>query len=158
LVTPPTKFDIYAEKIELRQDNVRSLPYIGDARGKSQCIYWDISLPGLLYRAKFRFQNPMRQNYRHVCAIQELLDFLSPDAILPIVVFTGDAEFKTTIPDGVFTLAGFLAFLERHTTEVMSANRVQFCVGRLETARLSITNATDVDHVQQLRRRYGSDE
>jgi Nuclease-related domain len=112
----------------------------------------------VLYRAKFKFQNPIRQNYRHVCAIQELLDFLPPDAIQPIVVFTGDAEFKTTIPDGVFTLAEFLAYVDRQTTEIMSANRVQFCVGRLETARLAITRTTDVEHVQQLRSRYGNDE
>lgn len=111
----------------------------------------------VLYRTKCKFQNPIRQNYSHVCAIEELLDFLPPDVILPIVVFTGDAEFKTTIPDGVFTLTGLLAFVERHTREVMSLNRMQFCVGRLETARLSITKATDVEHVQQLRRRYGDD-
>jgi integrase len=33
-------------KVKLRQDNVRSLPYVGNARGKSQCIYWDLALPG----------------------------------------------------------------------------------------------------------------
>ena len=112
----------------------------------------------VLFRGKFRFQNPMRQNYRHVCAVQELLDFLPPELIQPIVVFTGDAEFKTAIPDGVFTLAEFLAYIGHHVKEIMSANRVQFCVGRLETARLSITKTTDVEHVQQLRKRYGSDE
>lgn len=112
----------------------------------------------VLYRSKFRFQNPIRQNYSHVCAIQELLEFLPPNAILPVVVFTGEAEFRTTIPDGVFTLAKFLAYVEAHVTEVMSANRVQFCVGRLETARLSMTTTTDVEHVRQLRRRYGNDE
>jgi len=125
---------------------------------------WIFAGPGdrywtqVLYRAKYRFQNPIRQNYRHVCAIQELLDFLSPELIVPIVVFIGHAEFKTTIPDGVFTLAGFLAFVESRTIEVMSANRLQFCVGRLETARLSFTRTTDVEHVQQLRRRYGNDK
>jgi integrase len=41
-------------KAKLRQDNVRSLPYVGDARGKSQCIYWDLSLPGFGLR---RFPN-----------------------------------------------------------------------------------------------------
>ena len=112
----------------------------------------------VLYRAKFTFQNPLRQNYRHVAAIRELLDFLPPDAIHQVVVFTGNAEFKTTVPDGVFTLAEFPAYVERHATEVMSANRVQFCVGRLETARLSITKRTDVEHVQQLRRWYGNSE
>jgi integrase len=33
-------------KVKLRQDNIRSLRYVGDARAKSQCIYWDLSLPG----------------------------------------------------------------------------------------------------------------
>jgi hypothetical protein len=33
-------------RIKLRQDNVRSLPYVGNARGKAQCIYWDLALPG----------------------------------------------------------------------------------------------------------------
>ncbi len=112
----------------------------------------------VLYRAKFRFQNPLRQNYRHARAIQELLDFLPADVVRPVVVFTGDAEFKTNIPDGVFTLAGFLAYVEGNAAEVMSVNRVQFCVGRLETTRLSITKATDVEHVQGLRRRYGNDQ
>jgi Nuclease-related domain len=112
----------------------------------------------VLYRAKFRFQNPLRQNHRHVRAIQELLDFLPPDVVRPVVVFTGDAEFKTNIPEGVFTVAGFMAFVEGNTQEVMSVNRVQFCVGRLETTRLSITKATDVEHVEGLRRRYGNDQ
>ena len=112
----------------------------------------------VLYRAKFRFQNPIRQNHRHVRAIQELLEFLPADTIRPVVVFTGDAKFKTAIPDGVLTLAGFLAYIEGHAAEVMSINRVQFCVGRLETARLSITKATDVEHVQGPRRRYRDDE
>jgi hypothetical protein len=112
----------------------------------------------VLYRAKFRFQNPLRQNHRHVRAIQELLDFLPSHVVRPVVVFIGDAEFKTNIPDGVFTLAEFLAYVESNTAEVMSVNRVQFCVGRLETTRLSISKATDVEHVQGLRRRYGDDQ
>jgi hypothetical protein len=108
----------------------------------------------VLYHFKFRFRNPIRQNYAHVRAIQELLEFLPAHVIRGAVVFTGDAEFKTAIPNGVFTLAEFLDFIESHATEVMSLNRVQFCVGRLETVRLSISMATDVEHVEGLRRRY----
>jgi integrase len=33
-------------KAKLRQDNIRSLRYVGDARANSQRIYWDLSLPG----------------------------------------------------------------------------------------------------------------
>ena len=105
--------------------------------------------------SKFRFQNPIRQNYKHVCAVRELLEFLEPHSVHSVVVFAGEAVFKTDIPDGVFTLSKFLAYVESHRTEVMSVNRVQFCVGRLETTRLAITHETDVEHVLELRRQHG---
>jgi hypothetical protein len=112
----------------------------------------------VFYRGKFRFQNPIRQNYKHARVVQEILDFLPADAIRPVVVFVGDAEFKTTVPNGVLSLAGFLIYLERQVVEGMSINRVQFCVGRLETTRSSMAKMTDVEHVQQLLRRYGKDQ
>lgn len=112
----------------------------------------------VLYRVRFRFQNPIRQNYKHVCAVRELLDFLPADSVHSVVVFTGDAKFKTDVPDGVFSIKALLAHLAAQTSEVISHNRLEFCVGRLETARLSISKSTDVAHVQMLRRRYGNNE
>jgi len=109
----------------------------------------------VLFTRKFRFQNPIFQNLRHVRAVQELLDFISPDVIQSVVVFTGEAEFKTEVPHGVFGLLGFVEHIREQTVEVMSLNRVQFCVGRLETARLAITGETDIEHVQNLERRHG---
>lgn len=110
------------------------------------------------YRVKFRFQNPIRQNYAHVCAVRELLEFLPADTIRSVVVFMGHAQFKTAIPDGVFRLSGLIAHIEANKTEVMSSNRLQFCVGRLEAARLVISRMTDVDHVKALRRKFGNDQ
>jgi Nuclease-related domain len=111
----------------------------------------------VLFKYKFRFQNPIVQNFGHVRAVQDLLDFLPPDAVKSIVVFIGEAEFKTEIPQGVFEgLSDLIAYLRKQTIPVMSLNRVQFCVGRIETARLAISGKTDVEHVQSLERRYGS--
>lgn len=109
----------------------------------------------VLFNAKFKFQNPILQNFRHVCAVRDLLDFLPSEAVKSAVVFTGDAEFKTEVPQGVFTLSGFVDYLHEQTSEVMSINRVQFCVGRLETARLAISGKTDVEHIESLDRRHG---
>jgi len=108
----------------------------------------------VLFYWKFRFQNPKIQNRRHVWAVQRLLDFLPPDAIKSAVVFTGDAAFKTDIPRGVFRIPEFIGYVRGHTDEVMSLNRVQFCVGRLETERLAVTRETDVEHIQSLRQKY----
>lgn len=109
----------------------------------------------VLFGKKYKFQNPINQNALHVQAVASLLDFLPPTYIKSAVVFAGSAEFKTEIPNGVFTIPSFVHFLTNHTEPVMSLNRVQFCVGRLETTRLSISEQTDLEHVQNLQRRYG---
>ena len=75
----------------------------------------------VLFRHKFRFQNPLRQNLHHVEAVRRLLDFLPPDAVKSVVLFTGTAEFKTAVPPGVFSLPQFVAYLRGQTNRVMSA-------------------------------------
>lgn len=110
----------------------------------TQVIFW----------LRFRFQNPIIQNSGHVGAVQELLDFLPPAAIKSVVVFTGDARFKTAIPPGVFHASEVVAYLRNVRDELMSLNRVQFCVGRLETARLAISGETDLEHVRHLQQKH----
>jgi hypothetical protein len=109
----------------------------------------------VLYRWKFKFQNPIVQNMLHVRAVEEVLDFLPPGVIKSAVVFTDRAEFKTELPAGVYTLSGLIEYLRGSNHEVMSLNRLQFCVGRLETVRLAISGKTDVEHVESLRQRLG---
>jgi hypothetical protein len=110
----------------------------------------------VLFRLKFRFQNPILQNSRHVSAVHDLLDFLPPGAIKSVVVFTGKAEFKTEVPHGVFYVSGVTDYLREQTVEVMSLKQMESCVGRLETVRLAISRKTDIEHVQSLERRHGS--
>lgn len=109
----------------------------------------------VIFYRQFKFQNPIFQNLRHVRAVQELLDFLPHDAVHSVVVFTGDAEFKTDIPAGVFYLSDFVKYVQSLRGEIMSVNRLQFCVGRLETTRLSISQQTDIEHIQNLKRWHG---
>ena len=109
----------------------------------------------VLFKRKSQFQNPIFQNLLHVRAVQEMLDFLPADCVKSVVVFTGEAEFKTEVPHGVVYLSELVDHIREQDIEVMSQNRMQFCVGRLETARLAITNETDVEHIENLRRRHG---
>jgi Nuclease-related domain len=109
----------------------------------------------VLFRLRFKVQNPIFQNKRHVRAVQDLLEFLPLEAIRSVIVFTGEAEFKTEIPQGMVTISGLVGYLRAQTEEIMSLNRVQFCVGRLETARLAISRVTDVEHMRSLERRRG---
>lgn len=109
----------------------------------------------VLFRTRFRFRNPILQNYAHVCAVRNLLDFVPADAVVSLVVFTGRAEFRTERPAGVISVGELADWLRRWNQEIMSRNRLQFCVGRLETARLAISRQVDVEHAERLMRRHG---
>jgi hypothetical protein len=130
---------------------VETKHYKGWIFGRKEQPFWT----QVLFKARFKFQNPIQQNTGHVHAVRRLLDFLPPDAVKSVVVFTGEASFKTEIPSGVFSLRALVDFLREQTIEVMSLNRVQFCVGRLETTRLAISKQTDLEHVRYLERKHG---
>ena len=130
---------------------IETKDYKGWIFANSQHAQWT----QVLFKVKFRFQNPLVQNRLHLKAVGELLDFLPADAIQSLVVFAGEAEFKTDKPSGVFSIPELLDHLRSCNDEVMTTNRMQFCVGRLETARLAVTGRTDLDHVSYLRQRHG---
>ena len=132
--------------------------FVIETKGYSGWIFANAQQPTwtqVLYASKCKFQNPIFQNARHVHAVQRLLDFLPPNSVKSAVVFAGRAEFKTEVPAGVYSLPSFINFIQTHTEEVLSLNRVQFCVGRLETMRLAISKQTDLEHLESLQRRHG---
>ena len=64
-------------------------------------IFGDASSPKwtqVVYHNKSRFQNPLHQNLKHVKTVRNTLDFLPAEDVHSIVVFTGDAHFKTSRP------------------------------------------------------------
>jgi restriction system protein len=108
----------------------------------------------VIYMRKHRFQNPLRQNYRHLKAVQAVLDFLPPEQVAGLVVFTGEAEFKSNRPSGVYSLDTLVSHLKSLDRQLLSENRMQFCVGRLECNRLALTRETDVEHRASLEARH----
>ena len=109
----------------------------------------------VIYRVRSSFQNPIRQNYGHLKAVQKLLDFQSKEDIHSAVVFTGPAKFKSQKPNGVYYLKELLQFIQSQPDGKLSQNRMQFCVGRLECQRYSLSKQTDIEHVSHLIKRFG---
>lgn len=125
--------------------------YSGWIFGNSDNPYWT----QVIFQFRSKFQNPIHQNYKHLLVIRKLLDFLPLTAIIPIVVFTGEAEFKTDKPQGVYYLSELVDAISSYNQELMSENRMQFCVGRIETIRKQISLKTDIEHQIYLDRKYG---
>lgn len=109
----------------------------------------------VLYRYKKRFPNPIRQNYSHVCAISELLD-VPREKIFPIVVFAGDATFKTTMPDCVFRHGEYISYIKSKTRKLFTRKEVLDLITKLFDHRLVPGWRTRRRHIENLRKRFGA--
>lgn len=88
----------------------------GDARSRQ----WTQTI----YRKKSRFQNPLHQNFKHTKAVESYLS-LSPQYVFSVVVFVGDAEFKTDLPDNVTYLRGLCPYILSRRALLLSTSRVR---------------------------------
>lgn len=106
-----------------------------------------------IYRHKTRFQNPLRQNYRHIKALESLLGL--PEATFkPVIVFTGDCTFKTEMPDEVCTLSDLIEYIHSIDTRILTLEQMEDICRDLQHLRLEPSTRTHRQHVAGLRRRH----
>jgi hypothetical protein len=106
----------------------------------------------VIYRKKSRFQNPLRQNFGHIKALQSLFD-LPENHFQSVVVFTSDAGFKTNLGPNVVQLAGLIPFLNRDSSALYDERKMAYIVGRIEMKRARRSVETDEYHINHLRNR-----
>lgn len=63
--------------------------YKGWITGDEFSEYWTKNM----YKRKYQFRNPLKQNYAHVMALKSILN-LSENFFIPIVAFSGNADIK----------------------------------------------------------------
>jgi len=119
---------------------------------------WIFGSPGashwtqVIYQHKSKFQNPIRQNYGHVKALQSLFN-LPDSAFFSIVVFTGDAEFKSDLGPTVFKLGEFVTHLSADRPVLFDERKMAYIVGRIEMKRLRRSLETDEYHLSSVQER-----
>jgi len=115
--------------------------------GKAHEKMWTQKFP----RRSSSFQNPLRQNYKHVRTLAELTG-VDEAALFSLVVFVGTAEFKTAMPPNVVKLSGCRAAIEAHTAQLLDEAEVARVLARIQSTRLAPgwrTHAMHVRHVKQ---------
>lgn len=105
---------------------------------------------------KYPFQNPLHQNYKHIKELELYFDFLPDNSLKSIVVFVGDAKFKTEMPENVLNLDNLVQYIKQFDDDILSLNRVYFIVGKLEFFRKEISVKTDKEHIKYLEKKFGS--
>lgn len=102
---------------------------------------------------KYYFQNPLRQNYLHTKTLSEFLK-IDHQKIFSVVVFWGDCEFQTDLPENVCKSA-FVYYIKRKTQILLNreeVNRVCRMLIELKTnssatsglEQIKLLNSTDV--------------
>lgn len=65
--------------------------YKGWIYGREESEYWT----QVIYKGKFKFLNPIKQNWGHICALREALPEIKEVPIYSIIVMAGSAKIKT---------------------------------------------------------------
>ncbi|MGI9307192.1 MAG: nuclease-related domain-containing protein [Gammaproteobacteria bacterium] len=103
---------------------------------------------------KHKFQNPLRQNYKHMQVLRELTG-LPPDVFYNIIVFAGDAEFKTPLPDGVITRPGNLdGFIAARQNTALSESQVNNAIAAVLGNTGQFIPEEKRRHIRNLREKY----
>lgn len=116
----------------------------------------------VLFKRKNKFQNPIRQNYKHIKFLQTLLSI--PDVLElqekdfeSIIFFSHRSKFKTEMPTNVMQ-KGLVPYIKGFKDVRLNDIRIQKINERLATKRLEVGIFTDIKHVQNLKKQFGDDE
>jgi len=105
-----------------------------------------------LFRNSFKFQNPLRQNYKHVKTLELVLD-VPAEAIHSVIVFSGSTTFKTLLPANVVRGGSYISFIKSFQQPVLSDGQVEETLARIQTKQLPQSFATRRRHINNLRSR-----
>jgi len=96
-----------------------------------------------------RFENPLRQNFRHTETLAGILG-LSRDKLISCIAFEGDATLKTRdkLPPSARANAGWVSFVKEHKAQVLTDEEVAAVLERIEEARLAPGFKTHREHVR----------
>ena len=103
-----------------------------------------------IFKKRSKFQNPLRQNYKHTKTLQDLLG-LEPEHVHSVIAFVGDCEFKTEMPPRVTRGDGFVAYIQSFIQTVWAPEEMQALLDKLEAVRLLPGRATDKQHVAHVK-------
>ncbi len=102
-----------------------------------------------IYKQTHKFQNPLHQNFKHVKTLEALLG-LKEHQIHSVVVFVGDSQFKTEMPENVTFGGGYIRYIKSKQQVVFSTTEVKEIISKIESGRLMPSIKMDRDHVRHL--------
>ena len=125
--------------------------YKGWIYGKEMQRQWTQAFPN---GSKYKFQNPLRQNYLHIKTLADLLG-LEPRYFHSMIAFIGECELKTRdeLPEHVLT-NGMASYVKKKQDEILAEDEVNSIVAEIESNRFSKSWRTNREHKAYLKEKH----
>ncbi len=94
--------------------------YSGLITGSNNANYWT----QYLGKRKFKFMNPIHQNYGHIKALEEILEVES-DKFISIIAFTGEAKLKINSEAHVIKSNNLKNLIKSYRNEILTEDEVE---------------------------------
>lgn len=103
---------------------------------------------------KFKFQNPLRQNYLHIKTLSDLLG-LKLSYFHSMIAFIGECELKTRdeLPEHVLT-SGMVSYIKKKQDKILNEEEVKSIVEQIESNRFSKSWRTNRQHKAYLKDKH----
>jgi restriction system protein len=108
-----------------------------------------------IYEHRNKFQNPLRQNYRHAKVLEEILG-LMPNKIFSVIVFVGGSTFKTVMPENVTYAGGYIKYIKSKTEPLFGQFEVQDIIKKIEEYKLDPGLKTRRHHIENLKNQHSA--
>ena len=111
----------------------------------------------VVYRQKNRFQNPLRQNYKHTKTLSDLIG-IPHDDIKSVVAFSGDCKFKTDMPENVMKFRDVPGYIRAFRVPVFSREQVAEIAAAINEWESTVNKRQRSNHVRNLKRAHSLPE
>ncbi|MBF2720431.1 NERD domain-containing protein [Psychrobacter sp. NG254] len=125
--------------------------YKGWIYGSEKQKQWTQAFPN---GSKFKFQNPLRQNYLHIRTLADLLG-LELSYFHSMIVFIGECELKTRdeLPEHVLT-SGMVSYVKKKQDKILTEDEVKSIVEQINSNRFSKSWRTNREHKAYLKDKH----
>ncbi|WP_261869802.1 nuclease-related domain-containing protein [Psychrobacter sp. JCM 18901] len=127
--------------------------YKGWIYGSENQRQWTQSFPN---GSKFKFQNPLLQNYLHIKTLADLLG-LELSYFHSMIAFIGECELKTRdeLPEHVLT-SGMVSYVKKKQDKLLTEDEVTSIVEQIESSRFSKSWRTNRQHKAYLKDKHSN--
>ena len=124
--------------------------YKGWIFGSEKQAQWTQTLGG----KKYKFQNPLRQNYLHIKTLSKLLD-LDMIYFHSMIVFIGECQLKSKeqLPDNVMN-SGMVSYIKQKQQPILSEKQVHDIVEQIEQKRFAKSWQTHTEHKNHVNNKH----